>query len=93
MTVDEYGGPKGINNMENARLAVLDFDSRPHKQSKRLRDAGVMQYKIVTDKRHKRTGNRREHVVEADADINADDYRVAQATMQAGSSGKARATP
>eukprot|EP00959_Pyramimonas_sp_CCMP1952_P091522 1916044-Pyramimonas_sp.AAC.1 len=84
MTLEEYAGPKGINSLEHAREAVKDFESRPHKRSERLRKKGVLEYKIVKDRKHKRTGRRGESRVTADADINAADYTAAKGGMRAG---------
>ena len=47
VTEDALGGPLYLNNAKHAALYVTDMASRPHKGSKALREAGVLEYKLT----------------------------------------------
>ena len=85
MTLSEYGGPKGINDMNLARIAIADYDSRPHKQSPSLRAAGVKQYKVWTDRTTMLNANRFKSAVKGTAELGEDQAVAAIERMQTAS--------
>lgn len=82
LTESEYAGPKGINDTKLAAIAIVDFESRPHSTSKSLRAAGVLEYKIVTDKTINRKRNSSEAMVSASmSSLDADEYEEVKQAM------------
>ena len=74
VTVDEYGGPRFLNNMEHAKIAVSVLQDRLHENAA-LAAAGVKEYDVTKVWREYCNRTKETFAVTVDAKITASEYQ------------------
>ena len=69
-----HTGPLFLNSERLATLMIKDLQSRPHKESKTLREAGVLEYQISQEIENIVTGKKTENGVAQSVGMNSEHY-------------------